>query len=69
MATGWTQAEYDALKAAVAQGVLRVEYQDRTVVYQDLKAMRDLLAEMAQSLAVATGNYSNRRYMATSKGC
>jgi hypothetical protein len=45
----WTQADIDALKAALASGVRRVRYRgppEREVEYQDLKAMRDLLASM-----------------------
>ncbi|QPC43998.1 hypothetical protein HW532_15655 [Kaustia mangrovi] len=47
----WTQEEYEALKKAVASGVLTVKYADRTVTYQNLKEMRDLLGEMRRSLS------------------
>lgn len=55
MAT-WTEAERDALKAAIASGALEVEYDGpprRRVRYQDLSAMRDLLAEMNADLGAA----------------
>ena len=49
----WTQADVDALKAAVANGVVEVEYHGpprRRVVYQSLHAMRSLLAEMRREV-------------------
>ena len=36
----WTLADLIKIKSAIASGALRVEYNDRTVVY---KAMKDLL--------------------------
>ncbi len=49
----WSTEERDALKAAIASGALEVEYDGpprRRVRYQDLAAMRDLLAEMNAEL-------------------
>lgn len=49
MATTWTQADIDKLSAAVASGVLIVNYAGPpaySVTYQSLDAMRRLLAEM-----------------------
>lgn len=63
MAT-WTQAQIDALQSSIARGVLSVTFADRTVTYQSLKEMRDLLAEMQRSL---TGGQPFR-LAATSKG-
>ena len=45
----WTAADILALRTAIASGVKEVEYDGppkRRVEYQDLKAMRDALAEM-----------------------
>jgi hypothetical protein len=45
----WTQEDIDTLKAAIASGVLTVEYAGpppRKLTYQNLREMRDLLAEM-----------------------
>jgi hypothetical protein len=45
----WTQADVDALKAAIASGVKSVHYAGppaRTTVYQDTSAMLDALAIM-----------------------
>ncbi len=52
----FTQDDIDKLKAAVASGVLSVRYDGppgRTVVYQDLAAMRSLLASMQQEVKAA----------------
>jgi hypothetical protein len=54
VATTWTQAEIDALKAAIASGVMSVSYAgppSRTVTYQSLDAMRKLLAEMIRDVS------------------
>ena len=53
MATTWTQADIDALKVAIASGVLSVSYAGpptRTITYQSLDAMRSLLAEMVRQV-------------------
>lgn len=63
----WTQAEIDTLKAAIASGVLTVSYAGppaRSITYQSLAAMRDLLAEMERSV---NGGRRYRR-VAFSKG-
>jgi len=46
MSSSWTQSDLDAIEQAIAQGVRRVEYNDRTVEYRSLKEMlqtRDLI--------------------------
>ena len=66
----WTQADIDTLKAAVASGVLSVEYAGppkRRVEYQSLGAMRALLAEMRASVAQQNGTQPYR-LIATRKG-
>lgn len=53
----WTQAEIDELKAAIASGVLTVHYSgppSRSVTYQSLTAMRDLLGEMRRDVSSST---------------
>ena len=47
----FTQQEYDTLKAAAASGLQTVHYSDRTVAYQSLKEMRELLAQMERQLS------------------
>ncbi len=51
----WTQADADALSAAIATGVTRVHYSgppERDVQYATLPEMRALLASMNQFLAL-----------------
>lgn len=50
MAT-WTAADVAALKVQIARGTLSVSFADRSVTYNSLKEMRDLLAEMERSVA------------------
>jgi hypothetical protein len=54
----WTEADVVALKAAAASGILTVRYDGppaRQITYQNLKEMRDLLAEMVSSVAASQG--------------
>lgn len=66
----WTEADYLALRAAIASGVKSVQYDGppkRVVEYQDLKQMRELLADMWQCLnPSASGSRSS--LVSTSKG-
>lgn len=67
----WTQQDIDALKSAVAGGVLSVHYAGppaRTVTYQSLEAMRDLLAEMVAGVAGNSGARPAYRLAAHRKG-
>jgi len=63
MAT-WTQADIDALQASIKRGVLTVTFADRSITYQSLESMRELLAEMERSVSAAP----TYRLAATSKG-
>ncbi len=63
----WTQEEYDALKAAMATGALKVEYADKKVEYRSLKDMRELLSVMAADLGLTTGGRV-KKYSAFSSG-
>lgn len=61
VAINWTQADIDALKAAVASGILTVSYDGpprRTIQYQSLAAMEALLNRM---VAKVDGRTSYRR--------
>ena len=67
----WTQADIDALKVAVASGVLSVRFDGppgRTVTYQSLDAMRSLLSEMISSVGSAAGTRKSFRLASTKKG-
>lgn len=46
----WTQTDIDALKAAIAQGALKVRFADRDVTYRSLKEMRETLAMMEEEV-------------------
>ncbi len=64
MALVATQAEHDALAAAIKQGVLSVAYSDKKVTYQSADVMRSILAEMAEHLlgALAPARSSRARF-------
>jgi hypothetical protein len=67
MATIWTQADIDTLKAAVASGIMEVTYSgppSHTVKYQSLADMRSLLSEMTREV----GESAPYRLIRTNKG-
>lgn len=64
----WTQAQADALAAAIATGAKTVHYADRTVTYHDLDEMRSLLAEMLAQVAETAGTRKAFRLASTRKG-
>lgn len=67
----WVQADIDALKAAIASGILTVRYDGppgRTITYQSLAEMRSLLAEMVAEVAGEAGTRTGYRFAAHRKG-
>jgi hypothetical protein len=46
----YTEAQRDALREAIASGVLRVSYDGRTVEYRSLADLRDALREVEGAL-------------------
>ncbi len=53
MPTLWTEADINALKAAIASGALSVEYAGppaRKITYHSLSDMRSLLADMVREV-------------------
>jgi hypothetical protein len=50
----WTQADVDALKAAIATGARSVRYGDKTVEYRSLDEMRQVLRDMQDEVSPAT---------------
>jgi len=42
MSINWTAADLKALEEAMAQGVRRVEYNDRIVEYRSIKEMKEI---------------------------
>jgi hypothetical protein len=66
----WTQEEIDTLRAAIASGILIVEYDGpprRKVQYQTLSEMRVALSKMVSDNASASGRASYT-LIATRKG-
>lgn len=60
----WTQADIDALKAALAKGEARVRFADREVAYRSVEEMRSALALMQAEVNAATGTARPRqRYL------
>jgi len=58
----YTQAQYDALREAVARGVTRVSYNGQTVEYRDLAEMNQLLLRMESDLGLSEPRASRTRY-------
>jgi len=66
---GFSQADIDALRSAMAKGALRVRFGDREVQYRSLDEMRELLREMEIEVGAASGVKRIRRVrLTTSKG-
>ena len=56
----FTQAQLDALEAAIATGALRVTYQDKSVQYHSLEDMLLLREAMRRELGLATADRVSR---------
>jgi len=64
----YTLEQYQALSAAIAEGVKVVEYADKKVEYRDLPDMLRIQALMYDQLFNTGGNNNARRYVSFSKG-
>lgn len=64
----WTQTDVDNLKAAIARGVLEVEYHDRRVKYQTTTDMLAALSLMQQEVSAAAGTAKPYTRIGTRKG-
>lgn len=65
MALQCTQAERDALAAAIKKGVQSVAYADKSVRYASIDDMRKILAEMDEYLngsSAATSSWSRAAF-------
>ena len=51
----FTQARYEAISAAYAEGVLEVQYEDRKVTYRSRKDMAGIIREMERHLGITSG--------------
>jgi hypothetical protein len=63
----FTQAQLDALDAAIAGGELTVKYQDKQVTYRSLDEMTRIRDMMRKDLGLVTAT-STRVYASHSKG-
>ena len=63
----YTAAQRDALKNAIAQGVLNVTYNGTRTEWRSLKEMNQLLAQMEAELAEAAGTNVTRQILARPK--
>jgi hypothetical protein len=56
LATTFTLAQYEALTAAIAQGVRTVKYTDKEITYHSLSEMLNLRNLMARELGLSAKN-------------
>ena len=56
----FSQQDIETLQAAIASGLKRVEYQDRTVVYQDIDAMSAELDKIEKKITPSTSDRQSR---------
>lgn len=56
MASDYTQAQLDALNAAIAQGALQVRYGDKHVIYRSMDEMLRLRDLMKRELGQVSNN-------------
>lgn len=64
----FTQTDIDTLKAAIASGVLEVEYHDRRVKYQTTREMLEALGLMQQEVNESNGTAKPFIRVTTTKG-
>jgi hypothetical protein len=64
----FTADDVARLEKAISRGVLRVQFSDRLVQYDSLKAMRDARREMLSEIATAAGNRPRRVIRLTQRG-
>jgi hypothetical protein len=65
MADIFTQEQYTALCAAIAQGVLKVEYGDKKIEYRSLNEMMRIKTQMENALGIGK---RRTKYAQHSKG-
>ena len=68
----YTQQQVDDLEKAIAQGALRVRYNDKEIIYRSLEEMRAILNEMKNALGINKKGKSSilgiKTYLYTDKG-
>jgi len=58
----WTQTDIDALKEAIASGLLSVQYTDKTIRYQSTQDQLAALAAMEAEVAGEAGSGSRSTF-------
>ncbi len=48
----WTSEDLDRIESAIAQGALRVEYNDRVVVYRSMRELKEAREMIRRSLGL-----------------
>jgi len=64
----YTIDQYNQLTAAIAQGVLKVEYADKKVEYRSLTEMLRIKKDMETELGLNAGANGRRMYAQFTKG-
>lgn len=65
----WTQAQLDAIEAAIASGELSVQFGDRTITYRSMEDLLKARAVIKDALASDAGTAPDRfSFAQTSKG-
>jgi hypothetical protein len=65
----WTQAQLDAVEAAIASGELTVRFGDRTVTYRSMDELLQARGVIKDSIAAESGAAADRfSFAQTSKG-
>ena len=64
----YTLEQYEALKAAIAEGALMVRFADRSVTYRSIDEMIRILRLMESDLGLNNNNNGGRRFASFSKG-
>ncbi len=57
----YSTQQRDALRQAIASGVLRLTYDGKTVEYRSMQELKNALAEVENGLAKDSGKSSTRR--------
>jgi hypothetical protein len=65
---GWTQADVDGLKAAIAKGTRRVSFADRMVEYESTASLLQALTLAQAEVNAAAGVARPRQFLAYESG-
>lgn len=70
MAAGWTQADVDRLRAAMAGSAViqSMSFQGQSFTFRSMEDMRKLLGEMVAEVDAAAGVATTHRYASVNSG-